>query len=57
MFYIACNTLAVTPNMTKKKALEMWENAKFDLAGIEASKYQLCKHTDRVNPTVVMDLN
>ena len=57
MFYIACNTLAVTPNMTKKAAIAMWENAKFDLATEENSKYQLCKETGSVNPVVVMDLN
>ena len=57
MFYIARNTLAVTPNMTKKAALAMWENAKFDLATEGNSKYQLCKETGSVNPVVVMDLN
>jgi hypothetical protein len=43
--------------MTKKKALEMWENAKFDLVDIEDCKYQLCKDTSKINPTVVLDFN
>jgi len=54
MFYIARNTLAITPQMTKKKALALWEANKVE-GGTDL--YQLCKHTDSVNPTVIMDLN
>ena len=57
MFYISCNSLAVTPYMSKKAALAMWENARdFDID--PESNYQLCKAPKTpygFNP--VMDLN
>jgi len=55
MFYIARNSIAITPQMTKRKALALWEANKVGNGG--NARYQLCKHTDRVNPTVVMELN
>ena len=42
MFYISCNSLAVTPYMSKKAALAMWKNARdFDID--PQSHYQLCR--------------
>ena len=53
MFYIARNTLAVTPAMTKKAALALWEANK----ATDGARYELCKEDGNINPTVVQILN
>jgi hypothetical protein len=55
MFYIACNTLAVTPLTTKKKALETWESVR-EFDADPGSVYELCKEVGTVNPHVVQRL-
>lgn len=53
MFYIARNTLAVTRPMTKKAALALWETNK----ATDGARYELCKETGNINPTVIQTLN
>lgn len=59
MFYIARNSMAITRLMTKKAALAVWAEEKNCGAGKGCfpGKYTLCRHTDKLNPTVVMELN
>ena len=55
MFYIARNTLSVTPNLSKKKCYELWENTTRS-EQLQPGTYTLCKDIDGFKYEVIQTL-
>lgn len=54
-FYIARNTIAITPYQTKKRCYEMWQKT-VDTCQLNPGQYTLCKDVDGFNYEVIQVL-